>query len=149
VLAAAATPLISLYWYAASDWRGLGAADIAAGEWVRANTLQLSVFLAAPVHNSAIDAVGGRLRIDGYSSWMNNYGLPYAGREADLRTAFCGSAGDAARVARKYGARFVWLGGAERSAYEGCGFEFASGAGSALFNRVYDSGGIQVFELRD
>ncbi|MFH0973638.1 MAG: DUF2298 domain-containing protein [Candidatus Micrarchaeota archaeon] len=144
VLVCVVPGVFGLYWYGASDWRGLSASDVAAGEWVRTNTSQLSVFLAAPVHNSAVDAVGGRLRIDGYSSWMNNYGLPYAEREADLRTAFCGSASDAARVARKYDARFVWLGGAERSTYAGCGFAFAS---SPLFERVYDSGGVSVFQL--
>jgi hypothetical protein len=148
VVFAAVPGLFGLYWYAASDWRGLGANEVAAGEWVRANTPQRSVFLAAPVHNSAIESVGGRLRIDGYNSWMLNYGLPYQERESDLRAAYCGGAQEAARVARKYNARFVWLGGAERSTYGGCAFEFASNAASPLFARVYDSGGIQIFELR-
>ena len=149
VAAAVVTPVLSLYWYGASDWRGLSGGEREAGEWVATRTPQLSVFLAAPVHNSAIESVGGRLRIDGYSSWMNNYGLPYQEREKDLRSAYCGAAEDAAGVAEKYGARFVWLGGGERGAYEGCAFAFASSEGGVLFERVYDSGGVQIYELRD
>ncbi|MEM0475584.1 MAG: DUF2298 domain-containing protein [Candidatus Norongarragalinales archaeon] len=135
-----------LYWYGASDWRGLSGDEVAAGEWVRANTPQRSVFLAAPVHNSAVESVGGRLRVTGYQALVSNYGLPYREREADLRAAFCGSAEEAKRVAEKYGARFVWLGSSERSTYKSCSFAFSS---STLFSRVYGSRDVEIYELRE
>ncbi|MFQ5405752.1 MAG: DUF2298 domain-containing protein [Candidatus Micrarchaeia archaeon] len=140
------TPLLFLTWTVQSTWQGLSWQEHEAGKWIEKNTAQKSVFLAYQNHISPIDAVAGRFRITGYSSWMNNYGLKdYQKREQDIRRAYCSSAQEAQKIAIKYSAQYVYVGSKEREKFTGCDFEFET---SGLFEKIYDKGAIQIYFVK-
>lgn len=143
VLLSVLSPALFLGWAFQSRYVGLSNAELDAGSWIEANTPELSVFAAYPVHNSPIDSVAGRLRLTGYSGWMNNYGLPYQEREAALQVIYCGSASESVAAAKTFGVSFVYVGSSEAAKY-GCTHPFD---GDGSFLKRYDAGGIRVFEV--
>ena len=48
---------------------------LAAADWTRTHTEPRAVFAAAPAHNEAVAALGGRRVVAGYGGWLWTYGL--------------------------------------------------------------------------
>jgi len=136
------SPVLLLGWTFQSTYVGLTSAEMDVGGWMLENVPELAVVAAYPVHNSPIDAVAGRLRLTGYASWMHNYGLPFAEREAALRTMYCGSSSESLSAAKKAGVSFVYVGPTETSKYD-CPYPF-DGTG---FSKRFHSGGIRIYEV--
>ncbi len=146
VFASVLTPVLLLAWTAQSEWQAFSWEEAEAGAWIGENTPQGAVFAAYFGHISPVDALAGRFRISGYSSWMANYGLPaYQEREGDLKAIFCSNATSAVPMMEKYGARFVYLGLEEREKFSECAFDFAE---SPLFAQRFANGAAQVYELK-
>jgi len=139
LLVCCASTITTTIFYTGNGWE-IGNADVRAGEWILANTLEGSVFATAPIHNSPVESIGGRLRILGYESWMRNYGLDYDSRYGDLRGLYC--EGNQSAIA-EYGIDYVYLSGAERNAF-GCAPNFDR---ALEFARVYSADGIEIYKV--
>ena len=129
--------------HVASGWKGLSNGEASAGDWIRANTPEMSVFSSSTSHNTPIDAVGGRLRILGYAGWVNNYGLEFKPRFEDLKALYCGPRNGAGEIMRKYGASYAYLGRSEANEY-GCSPVFEGVPG---FSLEYSSDGIRIYRF--
>lgn len=136
------TPLLFLAWMFQSTWIGLGAEELQAGEWIKNNTAQLSVFAAYPSYNSPIDSVGGRFRLTGYSSWMGNYGLNYQEREKALEKIYCGSAGESRTEIGRYNVSYVYSGENEKAKYP-CAYPFEH------MKKEYENGKVTIYGVKN
>lgn len=144
ILFATLSPITIMAYFLTSNSLGLSNNELAAGEWIAANTPQLSVFITGTQHNSPVESVGGRLRIIGYLGWLGNYGLDYGPRVDDVRIIYCGHPDAAASAMQKYGARYIYMSGREQYEFQ-CGMPFMR---SPLFNREFWSGDVAVYSLR-
>ncbi len=138
------SPVTILFYFLTSNSIGLSASELAAGDWIAANTPQLSVFITGTQHNSPVESVGGRMRIIGYLGWLNNYGLNYSPRVGDIRTIYCGPPDAAASAMRKYDARYIYVSGNERGEFR-CGMPFTQ---SPLFKEEFKRGEAAIYSLR-
>jgi len=142
--AAIASPLFFLAWSAQSEWVALTPAEHAAAQWMQQNLPERAVVANYWEQNSPVEA-SGRLRI-APPDWIGfSHLIPYQARWDALRGVYCGSVDESVSTLGKYGAKFVFLGPEERDNFH-CSFEFAS---SPRFAKIYDSQGIQLFELRE
>ncbi|MDD5317935.1 MAG: hypothetical protein PHF51_04380 [Candidatus ainarchaeum sp.] len=135
------SPLLASVFFVTSGWVGLSSADVAAGEWILANTPENAVFASSTTHATPIDSYAGRLRVLGYQSWVTNYGLDFGSRHADLQALYCGPRDGAAAIMRKYGASYVYVSGYEAHEF-GCipGFQGVPG-----FTPGYGANGITIY----
>jgi len=131
LLVCCASALTGAAFYVTSGWNGLSNEEIAAGQWMHANTTQRSVFASSSAHNTPIDSVGGRLRILGYQSWVMNYGLDFDSRHNDLKQLYCGPRENTGGLMGKYNATYVYLSGREVQEY-GCNPVFLGVPGFTL-----------------
>ena len=82
-------PLLVAAWTASSDLQVLSTQQLAAANWVAANTPQRSVFVTDGWVNSLTDAAG-RLRLTTFGPYVANLGYPPDQRIAQVKTIYCG-----------------------------------------------------------
>jgi hypothetical protein len=82
------------------------------GRAVAERTEPNSVWLTSQLVNNPVSVIGGRRVVLGYTGNLWSYGLPYADREADVRTMYAGGP-DADRLLAKYHVSYVVIGTAE------------------------------------
>lgn len=143
ILACCISPLLASIFFVTSGWTGLSNAELAAGEWILANTTELSVFASSTAHNTPIDSYAGRLRILGYQSWVMNYGLDFDSRRADLQALYCGPRENAPAIMRKYSATYAYISWNEAQEY-GCAPSFEGVPG---FTRAYTTNEILIYKF--
>jgi len=141
VAACCITPLFASIFYVTCGWHGLYNDDLAAGKWILDSTPERAVFASSTDHNTPIDSVAGRLRILGYQSWVENYGLNYSARYADLVQLYCGPREGAAAIMEKYNATYAYVSRREARMY-GCNPQFDGLIG---FTKKYDADGIMIY----
>jgi len=83
--------------------------DVAAAEFVKANTAPHSLFLTAPSLHQPILSLAGRRMVRGPTAWLWSHGYPFAEREADVRAIY-GGRDDALDLLRYYRVDYVYLG---------------------------------------
>jgi hypothetical protein len=129
------SPLLVAGWTATSDSQVLSAADLAASEWVAANTPPEAVFVTDGWVNSLTDAAGRR-RLTTFGPYIANLGYAPDERISHVTTIYCGGDPElSADLMRRYGATYVVDGGRPAS----CGAPVDFGT-SATFELVYQDG---------
>ena len=137
------SPLLVAAWTATSTSQVLSSADVAAAEWVAANTPADAVFVTDGWVNSLTDAAGRR-RLTTFGPYIANLGFSPDERISHVTTIYCGGNPDlSADLMRRYGATHVIDGGRPQP----CGAEVDFGA-SPAFELVYD-GDPRIWELVD
>jgi hypothetical protein len=127
------SPLLVAGWTATSTSQVLSSADLAAAEWVAANTPPDAVFVTDGWVNSLTDAAG-RKRLTTFGPYIANLGFSPDERISHVTTIYCGGDPDlSADLMRRYGATHVIDGGRPQP----CGAEVDFGA-SPAFELVYD-----------
>jgi hypothetical protein len=129
------SPLLVAGWTATSNSQVLSAGDLAASEWVAANTPADAVFVTDGWVNSLTDAAGRR-RLTTFGPYIANLGYAPDERISHVTTIYCG--GDPALSAdlmRRYGATYLVDGG--RPASCGASVDFGT---SEAFELVYGDG---------
>ena len=129
------SPILVAGWTATSNSQVLSAADLAASEWVAANTPAGAVFVTDGWVNALTDAAG-RKRLTTFGPYIANLGYSPDERISHVTTIYCG--GDpnlSADLMRRYGATHVVDGGRPQA----CGAEVDFGS-SPSFQLVYDDG---------
>ncbi|MGP1673631.1 MAG: hypothetical protein ACTS8Z_00255 [Candidatus Limnocylindrales bacterium] len=81
-------------------------AQLAAADWIEANTPERTVFATDAFINSPVD-LAGRLRITTFGPYVANLGYDPSPREADIRAIYCDGPDVAAERMRTYGATYV------------------------------------------
>jgi hypothetical protein len=67
-----------------------GSDEVAAANFVKANTTSHSLFLTAPSLHQPILSLAGRAVVRGPTAWLWSHGYPFAEREADVRAIYNG-----------------------------------------------------------
>jgi hypothetical protein len=119
----------------------LSDAQYAAAQWIAINTPEKAVFITSSFINQPTD-LAGRLRITGLDTYAQEYGYDQIGRDADIHAIYCGGDRGAAAVMRRYGATYVTSYGGLLDCRQ---TDFST---SALFETVYDAGGVEIWHLR-
>ncbi|HLD75727.1 MAG TPA: hypothetical protein VI874_01800, partial [Candidatus Norongarragalinales archaeon] len=89
-------------------------------------------------------SVAGRLRVAGYSSWTNNYGLPQNVREESLQKMYCGTPAETMEAARNYNVSYLYFGFTEKSRFA-CLSSLESNPQLFL---AYDRDGTRIFQVK-
>jgi len=101
--------ITGMIFYVTSGWEGMNNEDVAAGQWIFANTPERAVFASSSAHTLPIGPIGGRLRLLGYVGWVVSYGLDFGVRETDLKQIYCGPRENVPALMRKYNADYVYV----------------------------------------
>lgn len=114
--------------------------EVAAAEFLRAQTAPRSLFLTGPGLHQPVLSLAGRPVVRGPTAWLWSHGYPFAEREADVRAIYAGR-DDAAELLRYYRVDYVYLGARERQDLR-ANQEFFDRAFPVLYRRadivVYD-----------
>ncbi|MFL6521214.1 MAG: hypothetical protein ACJ8NS_13410 [Chthoniobacterales bacterium] len=86
-----------------------GPDEVAAADFVKANTTPHSLFLTAPSLHQPVLSLAGRAVVRGPTAWLWSHGYPFAEREADVRGIYAGR-DDALDLLRYYRVDYVYLG---------------------------------------
>ena len=86
-----------------------GQDEVAAADFVKANTTPHSLFLTAPSLHQPILGLAGRAVVRGPTAWLWSHGYPFADREADVRAIYAGR-DDAFELLRYYRVDYIYLG---------------------------------------
>jgi hypothetical protein len=116
--------------------------EIAAAEFVRAQTAPHSLFLTAPTFYQPVLSLAGRAVVRGPTAWLWSHGYPFAEREADVRAIYSGR-GDSLDLLRYYHVDYIYLGARERQELK-ANQDFFDGS----FPLLYRNGDIRIYDAR-
>jgi hypothetical protein len=135
------SPLLVSAWTAFNREVVLGWSEVAASDWIAANTPERSVFVTNGWLNSPTDPAG-RLRVLTFTPYIANLGYSPDQRYAAVDTIYCsGSADVAAQLTRSLRAAYLLDTGPPRDCVETV-FE-----GSPDWSLVYDRGGVRIWQV--
>lgn len=116
--------------------------QLAAADFVRAQTAPRALFLTAPTLHQPVLSLAGRPVLHGFVTWPWSHGYDFAERDADVKTIYAGARA-AVELLRYYGVEYVYFGAAE---------ETQPGANRAFFDAtfpaVYRSGRVTIYDVR-
>ena len=142
LIVSALSPALIGLWHVRSTIVALGVAQERAADWIAANTPSDAVFITDAFINSPVD-LAGRRRITTFGPYVSNLGYDPAPREADTRAIYCDGPEVAAARMAAYGATYVLSSGGNPCGGAGV----TSFDASALFETVYDDGGVTVWRV--
>jgi len=142
LIVAAVSPALIGLWHVRSTVVAMGVAQERAADWIAANTPPDAVFITDAFINSPVDLTGRR-RISTFGPYVSNLGYDPAPREADTHAIYCDGPEIAAATMARYGATYVLSSGGDPCG----GSESTSFEASALFDTVYEDGGVTVWRV--
>jgi hypothetical protein len=119
-----------------------GRDEVAAANFVKANTAPHSLFLTAPSLHQPILSLAGRAVVRGPTAWLWSHGYPFAEREADVRAIYDGR-DDALELLRYYRVDYVYV--SPREVEE---LRANRGFFDAALPSVYRTGDITIYDAR-
>ncbi len=143
------TSLLNLGWSFLNKNIGYSKTDYESGIWIRQNTPKNSVFIELPKVHSSVSDIGGRLRIISYITWPHSHGFNVGAdnvfsRRDDVEYVY--KTGNYEAIAKKYSAKYIFLGNEEKSTYPGVQGIFDM---NQHLQKVYNSGNITIYEIID
>ena len=144
ILLAVPSPLLVSGWTAFGRDQVLDWNNVAASEWIAANTPQRAIFATDGWLNSPIDP-SGRLRLITYPPYVANLGFDPDERVAQVHDIYCG--GDIGRtvaVMRELGASYLIDGGRP----DGCDTPTAFAEGPQL-HMVFENAALRIWQVVD
>ena len=126
---------------------------VEAGEFIRNNTPEGSVFLSKDNHNNAANVLGGRKLVCGTTLYLYFHGVDFAQRQADMNRMLQDPEGNA-HLFEKYGVDYVYISSYERSANANEGYKGADvEAFEKLYTLIYENTEmyekVQIFAVND
>jgi hypothetical protein len=116
--------------------------EVAAADFVKANTTPHSLFLTAPSLHQPILSLAGRAAVRGPTAWLWSHGYPFAEREADVRAIYAGR-DYALELLRYYRVDYIYLGPRESEE-----LKINRGFFDAALPSVYRAGDITIYDTR-
>lgn len=124
--------------------------DLKVGLWIRENTPKKSIFITYPTVHSAVDQIGGRLRILSYPFWPHSHGYIFGEdnvykRVEDVENLYKNSDNEeiVLRIMEKYKADFLFYGQEEKINFPEAEENFEK---ISKFKKVYDTGGVKIWK---
>lgn len=133
--------VLSLMRETVSEYRLLSDKQVAAADYILAETEPDSLFLTATSHTNPVSVLTGRNIVCGSSLYLYFHGVNYQAREAALPAMFAGG-GEFERYAGELGIDYVYLGENEYANYD-VNYDYFY----ENYPLVYDSGGISIFRV--
>jgi len=127
---------------AVSDLELFNADDTAAADYIEKSTAPDALFLTATNHNNAVAALTGRSILCGSGSYLYYHGLPYEGREQEVRELYERPAEALPALRAQYGIDYVYVGSYERYDYAVDETYFAQ------FPVVYENESVTIYDIR-
>ena len=122
-------------------WRSFSDKEIAAAEFVTANTAPKSVFLTAPIHNQPILCLAGRTILMGYGGWLWTHGYQSKQREDDIKKIYAGDI-QSMELLKQYKVDYIYLSPAEIRI-----FNPNTAFINLQFPMVYQEGEISIYKV--
>jgi hypothetical protein len=120
-----------------------GPDEVAAANFVKADTAPHALFLTAPSLHQPVLSLAGRAVVRGPTAWLWSHGYPFAEREADVRAIYAGR-DDALDLLRYYRVDYVYLGPRESEELKANRSFFDDALPS-----VYRTAGITIYDARN
>ncbi|MGM9614021.1 MAG: hypothetical protein ACI3W7_00650 [Oscillospiraceae bacterium] len=133
--------ILSLMRETVSEYRLLSEEQVAAADYILAETEPDSLFLTATSHTNPVSVLTGRNIVCGSSLYLYFHGVNYQEREAALPAMFAGGE-EFERCAAELGIDYVYLGENEYANYN-VNYDYFH----ENYPLVYDSGGISIFRI--
>lgn len=133
------SPLLVSAWFVTSDLGVLSKADIAAADWISANTNAKDVFVTEAFINVPTD-VAGRLRLLTFTPYVRNYALDPTELEKDLERIYCGPGDESLSLMNKYGAKYILYRGSPQ-----CERPYTQ---DSRFEKVFAQDNVEMHEIK-
>ena len=132
---------LTLWRECVSDYQAFSSGAVEAGEYIRDNTEEHSVFLTGTQHLNPVCAIAGRTVVCGPDLWLHWHGFNTAQRKAEVAAFFADPAGQAEVLAR-YDVDYIYVSSYERSDYR-IDYE----ALNELFDVVFENGEATIWKV--
>ncbi|MCH5287214.1 MAG: hypothetical protein J1E43_07315 [Christensenellaceae bacterium] len=144
VLLAVATFLsagLTLWRECVSDYQAFSYRAVEAGEYIRDNTEEHSVFLTGRHHLNPVIAIAGRTIVCGPDLWLYWHGFNTSERERDIAAFYADPAGQT-EILTKYGVDYIYVSSYERSSYT-----VNTDALDSLYEVVFQNGEATIWKV--
>lgn len=110
------SPALTLWREAVSDYQAFSPGAVEAGEYIRDNTEEHTVFLTGTQHLNPVIALAGRNIVCGPDLWLYWHGFDTTERKVEL-AQFYTAPEENAQVLQKYNVSYIYVSSYERSQY--------------------------------
>ena len=135
------SPVLTLWREAVSDYQAFSAGAVEAGEYVRDNTPEHSVFMTGTQHLNPVSSLAGRTIICGPDLWLYYHGINTEERKAEI-AAFYTSPEENAEVLQKYDVSYIYV-----SSYERGSCDVDEEALDRLYTKVFENVECTIYQV--
>ena len=132
---------LTLWRECVSDYQAFSAQAVEAGEYVRDNTEEGSVFMTGTQHLNPVSSIAGRTTVCGPDLWLYFHGFDTTERKMDVK-AFFELPEENAHLLQKYDVDYIYVSSYERSSYQ-----LNTEALDRLFERVFANGEAVIYRV--
>ena len=132
---------LTLWRECVSDYQAFSAQAVEAGEYVRDNTEEGSVFMTGTQHLNPVSSIAGRTTVCGPDLWLYFHGFDTTERKLDVK-AFFELPEENAHLLQKYDVDYIYVSSYERSSYQ-----VDTEALERLFERVFANGEAVIYRV--
>ncbi|MDY4138353.1 MAG: hypothetical protein SOY30_03240 [Eubacteriales bacterium] len=132
---------LTLWRECVSDYQAFSAQAVEAGEYVRDNTEEGSVFMTGTQHLNPISSIAGRTTVCGPDLWLYFHGFDTTERKMDVK-AFFELPEENAHLLQKYDVDYIYVSSYERSSYS-----VDTEALDRLYERVFANGEAVIYRV--
>ena len=132
---------LTLWRECVSDYQAFSAQAVEAGEYVRDNTEEGSVFMTGTQHLNPVSSIAGRTTVCGPDLWLYFHGFDTTERKMDVK-AFFELPEENAHLLQKYDVDYIYVSSYERSSYQ-----VDTEALERLFERVFANGEAVIYRV--
>ena len=132
---------LTLWRECVSDYQAFSAQAVEAGEYVRDNTEEGSVFMTGTQHLNPVSSIAGRTTVCGPDLWLYFHGFDTTERKLDVK-AFFELQEENAHLLQKYDVDYIYVSSYERSSYQ-----LNTEALDRLFERVFANGEAVIYRV--
>lgn len=132
---------LTLWRECVSDYQAFSAQAVEAGEYVRDNTEEGSVFMTGTQHLNPVSSIAGRTTVCGPDLWLYFHGFDTTERKLDVK-AFFELPEENAHLLQKYDVDYIYVSSYERSSYQ-----LNTEALDRLFERVFANGEAVIYRV--
>lgn len=132
---------LTLWREVVSDYQAFSAGAVEAGEYIRDNTEEHSVFISGTQHLNPVTSIAGRTVVCGPDLWLYFHGFNTTERKLDVQTFF-ENPEENAHVLVKYDVDYVYVSSYERSSYS-----VEIDTLDRLFDVVFENGEATIYKV--
>ena len=132
---------LTLWRECVSDYQAFSYRAVEAGEYIRDNTEEHSVFMTGTQHLNPVISIAGRTIVCGPDLWLYWHGFNTTERQAEI-AAFYANPKENARILQKYDVDYIYV-----SSYERSNYKVDEAALAESYEMVFDNGEAAVYKV--